>query len=54
MSNFNQKASYVQQKGVSQSEGLVPRGVEGAFDGLCLLLALTLGIGNQLELDVGV
>lgn len=54
MSNFTQKESYVRQKGVSQSEGLVPRGVEGAFDGLCLLLALTLGIGNQLELDVGV
>lgn len=39
---------------VLQSEGLVPHGVQATFDGLGLLLALTFGIRNQLELDVGV
>lgn len=38
----------------SQSEGLIPGGVEATFDGLGLLLALTFGIWDQLELDVGV
>lgn len=39
---------------VLQSEGLIPHGVQATFDGLGLLLALTFGIRNQLELDVGV
>lgn len=39
---------------VSQGEALIPGGVEATFDGLGLLLALTLGIWDQLELDVGV
>lgn len=37
-----------------QSEGLVPCGVEATFNGLGLLLALTLGIWDELELDVRV
>lgn len=39
---------------VLQGEALIPGGVEATFDGLGLLLALTLGIWDQLELDVGV
>lgn len=38
----------------SQVEGLVPLGVEVGADGLGLLLGLVLGIGDELELDVGV
>lgn len=41
-------------KDVLQSEGLIPSGVEATFNGLGLLLALTLGIWDELELDVGV
>lgn len=41
-------------KDVLQSEGLIPGGVEATFNGLGLLLALTLGIWDELELDVGV
>lgn len=37
-----------------QSEGLVPLGVERALDGPGLLLALTFGIRNQFQLDVGI
>lgn len=44
----------MQRSEVSQSERLVPGGVEAAFDGFGLLLALALGIWDQLELDVGV
>lgn len=39
---------------ILQSEGLIPGGVEATFDGLSLLLALALGVWDQLELDVGV
>lgn len=44
----------MQRNEVSQSKSLVPGGVEATFDGFGLLLALTLGIWDQLELDVGV
>lgn len=39
---------------VLQGEGLVPHRVQATFDGLGLLLALTFGIRNELELHVGV
>lgn len=38
----------------SQSEGLVPLGVQGALDGFGLLLALTFGVGNEFQLHVGI
>lgn len=38
----------------SQVEGLVPLGVEVGADGLGLLLGLVLGVGGELDLDVGV
>lgn len=38
----------------SQGEGLVPLGVEVGADGLGLLLGLVLGVGDELQLDVGV
>lgn len=41
-------------RGGSQIESLIPGGVEATFDGLGLLLALTLWIWDELELDVGV
>lgn len=41
-------------KDVSQSESFIPGGVEATFDGFGLLLALTLGIWDQLELDIGI
>lgn len=44
----------MQRNEVSQSESVVPGGVEATFDGFGLLLALTLGIWDQLEFDVGV
>lgn len=38
----------------SQSEGLVPGGVEVGADGFGLLLGLVLGVWDELELNVGV
>lgn len=38
----------------SQVEGLVPLGVEVGADGLGLFLGLVLGVGDELDLDVGV
>lgn len=39
---------------VSQFEGLVPGRVEAALDGFCLLFALTPGVWDQFQLDVGI
>lgn len=38
----------------SQSECLIPLGVEGAFDGFGLLLALALGVRNQFQFHIRV
>lgn len=38
----------------SQGERLVPAGVEGGTDGPGLLFGLVLGVGGELELDVGI
>lgn len=37
-----------------QSEGFIPLRVEGALDGLGLLLALTFGIRDQFQFYVGI
>lgn len=44
----------LQNKDVLQGEAFVPDRIQATFDGLGLLLALTLGIWDQFELDVGV
>lgn len=43
-----------QNKDVLQGEAFIPDRIQATFDGLGLLLALTLGIWDQFELDVGV
>jgi len=52
--NTSVGASKLEERSDSQREALVPGGVEAASDGLGLLLALTLWIWDELELDVGV
>lgn len=39
---------------VLQGEAFIPDRIQATFDGLGLLLALTLGVWNQFEFDVGV
>lgn len=48
------QTTWSKEEDVSQSEGLVPGGIEATFDGPGLLLALALGIRNKFELHIGI